>query len=169
MPNIFRKSNFPLFILAAVILLAGFLRFYRISEYLTFLGDEGRDVLVVKRMLVDGKLTLLGPITSVGSIYMGPIFYYLMAPFLFLWKFDPTGPAVMVALFSLATVYLVFRIGRDFLDTWVGLAAAFFYAMAVLPIQLSHFFATDTFLNLFMFASFYFALRFNIFFCSWFL
>ncbi|KKS98668.1 MAG: dolichyl-phosphate-mannose-protein mannosyltransferase [Candidatus Gottesmanbacteria bacterium GW2011_GWA2_43_14] len=134
MPNIFRKSNFPLFILAAVILLAGFLRFYRISEYLTFLGDEGRDVLVVKRMLVDGKLTLLGPITSVGSIYMGPIFYYLMAPFLFLWKFDPTGPAVMVALFSLATVYLVFRIGRDFLDTWVGLAAAFFYAISPLTI-----------------------------------
>jgi Dolichyl-phosphate-mannose-protein mannosyltransferase len=37
---------------------------------------------------------------------------------------------------------------------------AFFYAVAVLPIQLSHFFATDTFLNAFLFFSFYFALRF---------
>lgn len=37
---------------------------------------------------------------------------------------------------------------------------ALFYALAVLPIQLSHFFAVDTFLNLFCFASFYFALRF---------
>lgn len=38
--------------------------------------------------------------------------------------------------------------------------ASFFYAIAVLPIQLSHFFAVDTFLNLFMLLSFYFALRF---------
>lgn len=38
--------------------------------------------------------------------------------------------------------------------------ASFFYAISVLPIQLSHFFAVDSFLNLFMFASFYFALRF---------
>jgi len=37
--------------------------------------------------------------------------------------------------------------------------AGFFYAIAVLPIQLSHFFAVDTFLNFFMFGSFYFALR----------
>lgn len=39
--------------------------------------------------------------------------------------------------------------------------ASFFYAIAVLPIQLSHFFAVDTFLNLFMFASFYFILKFS--------
>jgi hypothetical protein len=37
--------------------------------------------------------------------------------------------------------------------------ASFFYAIAVLPIQLSHFFAVDTFLNFFMFGSFYCALR----------
>lgn len=40
--------------------------------------------------------------------------------------------------------------------------AAFFYAIAVLPIQLSHFFTVDTFLNFFSFASFYFILRFYI-------
>lgn len=40
---------------------------------------------------------------------------------------------------------------------------AFFYAIAVLPIQLSHFFAVDTFLNSFIFLSFYGALRFSFF------
>ena len=39
--------------------------------------------------------------------------------------------------------------------------AALFYAIAVLPIQLSHFFAVDTFLNSFVFISFYTALRFS--------
>lgn len=39
--------------------------------------------------------------------------------------------------------------------------SALFYAIAVLPIQLSHFFAVDTFLNLFLFGAFYFALQFS--------
>ncbi|PIV09225.1 hypothetical protein COS51_04160 [Candidatus Roizmanbacteria bacterium CG03_land_8_20_14_0_80_36_21] len=37
--------------------------------------------------------------------------------------------------------------------------SAFFYAIAVCPIQASHFFTVDSFLNFFMFASFYCALR----------
>lgn len=38
--------------------------------------------------------------------------------------------------------------------------AAFFYAVTVFPIQQSHFFTVDTFLNFFMFASFYFSLKY---------
>ncbi len=38
--------------------------------------------------------------------------------------------------------------------------AIFIYALSVLPIQQAHFFTTDTFLNLFVFASFYFSLQF---------
>ncbi len=38
--------------------------------------------------------------------------------------------------------------------------AALIYALLVLPIQQAHFFTTDTFLNLFVFASFYFALHY---------
>lgn len=38
--------------------------------------------------------------------------------------------------------------------------AMFLYALSVLPIQLSHFFTVDTFLNLFIFASFYYSINF---------
>ena len=41
----------------------------------------------------------------------------------------------------------------------IALWAAFIYAVLVLPIQLSHFFAVDSFLNFFMFGSFYCALK----------
>ncbi len=40
--------------------------------------------------------------------------------------------------------------------------ASFFYAVAVLPIQLSHFFTVDMFLNFFMLASFYFSLNYSL-------
>lgn len=122
------------FLLFAILFLGAFLRFYKIREYITFLGDEGRDVLVVKRMIVDHKFTLLGPTTSVGAMYMGPIYYYFMIPFLWVWNFDPVGPAVMVVLFALLTIFLIFRIGSEFFDRSVGLTAAFLYAISPLTI-----------------------------------
>jgi 4-amino-4-deoxy-L-arabinose transferase-like glycosyltransferase len=124
----------PLFIIVCILILAGALRFYRIREYTTFLGDEGRDMLVVKRMIVDHKYTLLGPTTSVGSMYMGPVYYYLMTPFLWLWKLDPVGPSVMVALFALLTVFLIYKTNSDFTNKRVGLIAAFLYSISPLTI-----------------------------------
>ncbi|MCX6731082.1 MAG: phospholipid carrier-dependent glycosyltransferase, partial [Candidatus Roizmanbacteria bacterium] len=48
------------------------------------------------------------------------------------------------------------------LSSSIKYLGAFFYAIAVLPIQLSHYFTVDTFLNLFCWLSFYYAIRFNV-------
>jgi len=37
------------------------------KDYIIFLGDQGRDVLIVKNIIVDKKFTLLGPTASVGG------------------------------------------------------------------------------------------------------
>jgi len=124
----------PLLLVLAV---AMYLRLYKINEYMTFLGDEGRDVLVVKRMIVDGKFTLLGPTASVGGFFMGPIYYYFMAPFLWAWKLNPVGPAIMVALFGIATVYLTYIVGRKWFSKPVGLLAASLYAVSPIVISFS--------------------------------
>lgn len=110
------------------------LRFYRIRDYLVFLGDEGRDVLVVKRMLIDHKFTLLGPITSTGGMYLGPIYYYFISPFLWLFAYDPVGPAIMVALFGVATIYLIYRTGLEFFDKKTAIFAALLFATSPLTI-----------------------------------
>ncbi|OGH13104.1 MAG: hypothetical protein A2687_00390 [Candidatus Levybacteria bacterium RIFCSPHIGHO2_01_FULL_38_26] len=103
---------------------------------MTFLGDEGRDVLVVYNML-HGDLTLLGPAASVGGFFLGPIYYYFMAPFLLLFNFNPVGPAVMVALFGIATVWLVYRVGSEFFGSRAGLIAAAIYGISPLVIAYS--------------------------------
>ncbi|MBI3955101.1 glycosyltransferase family 39 protein, partial [Candidatus Gottesmanbacteria bacterium] len=110
------------------------MRFYRIREYILFLGDEGRDALIVKRMIVDHVYTLLGPITSVGSMYMGPIYYYFMAPFLWVWHLDPVGPSIMVALFSLSTIYLIYRLSYEYFSPHIGIIASLFYAISPLTV-----------------------------------
>jgi len=59
------------------------------------------------------------------------------------------------AVFDLVTVLLVFAIGKRLYHKWVGLLGALFYALAVLPIQLSHFMTVDTVTNTFAFLAVY--------------
>lgn len=104
---------------------------------MTFLGDEGRDALVALGIL-QGHLTLLGPRASAGNFFTGPIYYYMMAPFLWLFRLNPVGPAVMVALFGVATVFLIYIVSKDFFDKKTGLIAAALYAVSPLVITYSH-------------------------------
>jgi YYY domain-containing protein len=64
------------------------------------------------------------------------------------------------ALFDLMTIALVFLIAdRLFRKMLINLLAAAFYAAAVLPIQLSHYFIVDSFANFFTILTLYFAVR----------
>ena len=60
-----------------------------------------------------------------------------MLPFLWAWHLNPVGPAIMVALFGIATVFLVFKVGKEFVSPWVGLIAASLYAVSPLVISYS--------------------------------
>jgi 4-amino-4-deoxy-L-arabinose transferase-like glycosyltransferase len=120
-----------------ILAIGAYLRLYKINQYMTFLGDEGRDVLTVKRMIVDGKWTLLGPTASVGGFFMGPIYYYFMLPFLWVWRLNPVGPAIMVAIFGVATIFLVFFVGKQMFSKRVGIIASFIYALSPLVIAYS--------------------------------
>ncbi|MHA2054915.1 MAG: ArnT family glycosyltransferase [Candidatus Hodarchaeales archaeon] len=104
------KIEFAL--LLSILLIGAFFRLYKISEYMTFLGDEGRDAIVVRRLLVEFDPILIGPGTSIGNMYLGPIYYYMIAPFLLLFNFSPVGPAVMIALLGVATIFFVWYFTR---------------------------------------------------------
>jgi len=130
------KNKLNLILIILIILLAAFLRLYRISDYMTFLGDEGRDVLVAKGIL-EGHFTLLGPRSSAGDFFMGPVYYYMIAPFLWLFRLDPVGPAVMAGLFGVATVFLIYFIGKRCFGQKAGLFSAALYAVSPLVIAYS--------------------------------
>ncbi|PIV00995.1 hypothetical protein COS54_01885 [Candidatus Shapirobacteria bacterium CG03_land_8_20_14_0_80_39_12] len=66
---------------------------------------------------------------------------------------------VLSALFDLGVVFLIYKIAAKIFNDKVGLVSAFLYSIMVLPIQLSHFFAVDTFLNFFLVISFYLLLK----------
>ncbi len=59
------------------------------------------------------------------------------------------------AVFDMLTVLLVYAIGRRLYKRWVGVLGALLYALAVLPIQLSHFMTVDTITNTFAYLAVY--------------
>lgn len=132
-----KKNPIEFWILVAILLIGTFSRLYKISQYMTFLGDEGRDVIIVRRLLTEGHTPLIGPGTSIGSMYLGPLYYYFMAPGLLLTNFSPVGPAVQVALLGIATIWMVWFVGREWFGKNVGLIAAGLYAISPIVITYS--------------------------------
>jgi len=127
-------------LILSILLIASFLRLYRISQYMEFLGDQGRDVVIIREFLKNGNLFFIGPQTSIGNMYLGPWFYYLIAPSLLIANFSPVGPAVFIALLSVATVYLIFKFSLVlFKNPLSAYLAAFFYAISPVVIKYSNF------------------------------
>lgn len=128
------NHKLELIILIVILLIGAFLRLYKIEGYMTFLGDEGRDVIIVRRLLVEFHPPLIGPGTSIGNMYLGPAYYYMMAIPLLLANFNPVGPAVFIALLGLITIWFLWFVIRQWFPSNkinIGaLAAAFLYAIS---------------------------------------
>ena len=130
--------------LVLILLMGAFFRLYKIDGYMTFLGDEGRDAIIVRRLLVDFDLILIGPRTSIGDMYLGPLYYYMMAPALFLAALNPVGPAIMIAILGVATIIFVWFVARKWFPSanlgqvnMTALVAAGLYAISPVVIEYS--------------------------------
>jgi len=134
--NFYNNHKVEFILLIIILLVASFMRLYRIGEYMTFLGDEGRDVIIVRRFLTEGDIFLIGPGTSIGNMYLGPMYYYMMAPALLIANFSPIGPSIQIALLGIFTTWFVWWVAREWFPNeknkihFSALAAAFLYAIA---------------------------------------
>jgi 4-amino-4-deoxy-L-arabinose transferase-like glycosyltransferase len=128
--NWIKDNPLEFWFLAAILLVGAVSRLYNIAAFMTFLGDEGRDVIIVRRLLTEGHPPLIGPGTSIGGMYLGPLYYYMMAPGLLLAAFSPVGPAVEVAILGIITIWFVWYVGRTWFGKAAGLIAAGLYAVS---------------------------------------
>ena len=111
----------PLF---AILVLALFVRVYNVGEILGFYFDQGRDALVIWDLWHKGKPFLIGPVTGLPGIFLGPFYYYLIAPFYLIGNGNPVFPAIFLALFSTLAVVLIYYLGWKMHSRSTGLIAA---------------------------------------------
>ncbi|MDP4030647.1 MAG: glycosyltransferase [Candidatus Beckwithbacteria bacterium] len=112
-----------------LVLLSTWLRFYRLPETMTFIGDQGRDYLSAKDMALTGVWPLTGIPSSIPWLHQGPLFIWATALFLKIGNFNPLTPAIFTAVLGVLTVYLLYRLSRSW---WAGLI------LATAPLSIIH-------------------------------
>lgn len=151
------KHQKIIFIIAGIlILIAAILRLYQIEGFMTFLGDQGRDAIIVKRILKLEHFPAIGAPSSVGQIYLGPFYYYLITPFLLFSNFNPVGLGIGVALLSLiGAAYGWFILHKKY-GAPASIPFLFFMVFSFVLIELSRFSWNPNLLPFFTFLMLYF-------------
>jgi len=118
---------------------ATILRLYNLPNTLIFQADQARDALIVSKIFTEGKPVFIGPVTSVGNMYLGPLYYYFMLPFLALSYPSPLGPAYGIAFLSIVTIFLFYYVGTKLLGSPAGLISATMASCSTVLIYFSRF------------------------------
>lgn len=119
------KSHSVCYLLLAIILIgAFFVRIYRTEDLLRFYYDQGRDALVVWKLWHEGKPFLIGPVTGLQGIFLGPFYYYLIAPFYLIAGGNPVIPAIFLSFLSTLAILMLFILGKEMYSRATGIFAA---------------------------------------------
>lgn len=138
-PGFPKKMEIRHYLFILVLLLATFVRFWNIPNSVQFLGDQGRDALIVSKIFKNHDLVFIGPVTSVGNMYLGPLYYYFMVPFLMLSYPSPLGPVYAVAFLGLLTIYLMYVLGKEMVGERAALFAATLMAFSAIVVSFTRF------------------------------
>lgn len=117
-------------LLGLVLLISFFFRTYKIVEWFDFGHDSDLYSWIIKDIVINHHFRLIGQLTSAPGIFVGPLFYYLLAPFFIITNMDPIGalvPVVMLGFFSTFSYYFVFS---KLFNKYIGLIGAFLYAVS---------------------------------------
>ena len=153
--NILTKN----WILIGILLIGIFLRFYKLTGFVTFLGDQGRDAIIIKRILTGEHFPAVGPPTSIGQVYLGPFYYYFIAPWLLLFNFNPIGLAVSVAFFSSLYLLINYLIIKELFDKKIALISTILLSFSSVLIDFSRFSWNPNLLPLFTLLITYFVIK----------
>lgn len=112
-------------ILTAILLLAAFLRFYRLPEMAPFDFDQEYAVNFAYNVLRVYPIQLIGQGLSVEGLFMGPWYFYCLVPFFAFSNLHPIGGFVGSIMFSLFIIFVYFWVGKSLFGVKAGLIAAF--------------------------------------------
>jgi YYY domain-containing protein len=131
------------------------------ERFVSMVANDIQDVKGIGEYF-DTDNSPLNPLRSGSYTYgMFPLFFtHMVAEWVGMSDYDSVtlvGRA-MSGLFDLLAVWMLYLFGKRLYDKRIGLLAAALCAAAVLPIQLSHYFAVDSFSTVFVVAGFYYAI-----------
>lgn len=119
-----------IFILIAILLIGLFFRTYKLVERFGFGHDADLYSWIVKDIVIDKHIRLIGQITSTDGIFIGPLFYYSLIPFYLLFNMNPIGSAYFPVVIAILTIVSYYFVLNKLFNRMVGLISAFLYAVS---------------------------------------
>lgn len=123
----------------AIVVLAAALRLPDLAGRGTWDADQGHDMLVLRHLVVNGQIPLLGPPTSIGDFHHGVLYYWLLAPAAFVSGGDPVAVTTWIALLGIVAVVTTGWLARSIAGPWAGLAAGLLLAVSASAVEESTF------------------------------
>lgn len=132
-----RQFIIRVFLIGLVFFLFTFFRFYNLDKRIGFSWDQEQFSYQIKRILVDHKLTLLGPrVNNDRGFFLAPYFIYLLVPFYFLTNLHPKALIYFVAFFNILFFWGGFSIIKKIFDHKI--AFFFFMFWAINPLFINY-------------------------------
>ncbi len=124
--------KFRLVIIAGIVLIGVFFRFYAIHDWLIFGMDQEYQTLISESITSGRNVPLIGVNASDTGLYLGPWFSYGAAAIHWVSAGNPLGGAIVSSLMGLAVVILIYALGTRLLGRQAALMAALLYSSSFL-------------------------------------
>lgn len=106
------------------------LRSFNAVDWFVYGHDQDLAAWIIKDILHNGHVRLIGQETSSEGVFIGPLFYYLQIPFYLLSKMDPVGSLLLPIILGAFGIFSYYFVFSKIFDKKVGLIATFFYSLS---------------------------------------
>ncbi|MDO9231843.1 MAG: glycosyltransferase family 39 protein [bacterium] len=134
-----RKISIYFWALVIIIIVGIFLRTYHFSDWLKFNSDQARDASVVRSMIEENKIPLLGPVAGGTLFKLGPAFYYFQYLSARVFGVSPNTMAYPDLFFGILAIPLLYLLARQYFEKNISLILTALYAIASFTVQYSRF------------------------------
>jgi len=121
-------------LLTAILLVGFFLRVFKLSELMVFIGDQGWFYLSARNLIANHQIPLVGITASHTWLHQGPYWTYIVAFLFWIFNFNPIAPAYFTAFLGVLTIWLIYKVSKELFSEKIGLVSAVIYATSPLVI-----------------------------------
>jgi len=114
--------------LLLVLAIGAFLRFHRLSELMTFIGDQGWFYLSARDLVLGREFPLVGITSSHIWLHQGALWTYMLSVAMWAYNFNPISGAYLTGFIGIASILMIYKVASNLVSRKFGLIAGFLYA-----------------------------------------
>lgn len=128
--SIYQKND--LLLVTLIFLISFTVRVYKITSHLFFGFEQGRDAQIIEKIYTLADFVLVGPSTSIGGVFHGPWYYYLLALPYGVSSGNPVAASIFLIILGSLVPVVMYFLGKELFNSklWgivVGVVTIFSY------------------------------------------